>query len=340
MKLQPHLVMPMPVCYARVIASGLGLNESDCIELLLGSGLAPEDLKSDDRYVSFEQQRHIVLNAFRISGDHGIGLHIGAMAPLSTHGALGYAALSSQDLQSALEIFLRYSATRAGFFRMETYPHEDELQIAIHELTDLGSVKRFMHEILVLTFKALLDTAIGPNIAGLSVDFAYPEPEYGRRYASALAMPVRFDAPVTLFRIPVSLLSRRCVTANKKSLEIAERQCQQELAALSAQLSFSAMVLAAVSAQLEQGCTQEGMARHFRLSTRTLIRRLAEEGGSFRKILDQARMQAAQRYLLESDQTISDIASRLGYRDPSNLGRAVRGWFGMSPSDYRLTRAQ
>ena len=40
-------------------------------------------------------------------------------------------------------------------------------------------------------------------------------------------------------------------------------------------------------------------------------------------------------FLLNSDHSVATIAFRLGYQDPSNFGRAFRGWFGTSPGRYR-----
>jgi AraC-like DNA-binding protein len=311
------------------------MNERDCAELLLGSGLAPEDLEVAERYVSFQQQRHIIYNALRISADPAIGLRVGSQAPLSTHGALGFAAVSSADLRAALDIFVRYSPTRAGFFRFEARHQDGKLLIEIRELTDLGRAQRFLHEVLMLTLQALLNTAVGLQLPGIGVEFSYPAPHYQREYGKVFHVPVRFGAAVTALHVPEALLSRRCITADETSLRLAEQKCAKELAALETQMPFAAQVQTVIASHLEHGCTVAIIARHFRLSTRTLIRRLEQEGSSFRSILDQTRKLAAQLYLADPERSVADIASRLGYQDPSNLGRAFRGWFGISPTEFR-----
>ena len=197
--------MPMPICYARVIASGLGLGADDCSALLLGSGLSSADLEADERAVGFQQQRQIIVNALRISGNPALGLRVGSMAPLATHGAL----------------------------------------------------------------------------------------------------------------------------------RAAERQCARELLALQAQASFAAQVQAAVAGHLARGCSMAVIARLFRISVRTLVRRLALEQTSYRLILDEVRKLQARRYLSDPAMSIGEIAQCLGYQDPSNFGRACRGWFKLSPSAFR-----
>ncbi|MEH3145444.1 MAG: AraC family transcriptional regulator ligand-binding domain-containing protein [Methylobacterium frigidaeris] len=71
------------------------------------------------------------------------------------------------------------------------------------------------------------------------------------------------------------------------------------------------------------------------MSTRTLGRRLAEEGISFRSILEQIRADLAVRYVRDTTMPISQIAWRLGYRDPSAFIVAFKRWTGRPPSAVR-----
>jgi AraC-like DNA-binding protein len=70
-------------------------------------------------------------------------------------------------------------------------------------------------------------------------------------------------------------------------------------------------------------------------STRTLQRRLAEEGVSYSAIVDQARFSRAETLLTGSDARLSDIAHELGYSHPAHFTRAFRRWTGVNPKQYR-----
>lgn len=325
----------MPICYARVIAHGLELAPSELARLLLGSGLSAQDLDDSNAYVSFEQQRAIVCNALQISGDPGIGLRLGALTPLSTHGALGLAAVSSRDLGAALDMLVRYCGTRAGFLGVEARSHDGVMLLDLIELTDLGPVRHFMHEVLMLTLQALLHAAIGPRLPGVALRFGYAAPAHHTAYADAFQLPLQFDAGMTGIDIPLPLMARRCMAADHKAARLAERQCMRELEAMQEHRSLAAQVQQALIQRLADGAAMDEVARSLRLSARTLVRRLAQEGTSYRQVLEQARRAQAESYLRDSAHTIAEIAGLLGYSDPSNLGRAFRGWCGMSPSAYR-----
>jgi AraC-like DNA-binding protein len=72
------------------------------------------------------------------------------------------------------------------------------------------------------------------------------------------------------------------------------------------------------------------------LSLRTLQRKLAECGTSYRRIHQSVLLRVAQQRLSESSMRVTDIAAELGYTDASNFARAFQSQTGLSPSKYRL----
>jgi len=79
------------------------------------------------------------------------------------------------------------------------------------------------------------------------------------------------------------------------------------------------------------------IARLLGLSRRTLYRRLMSEGLTFKGIVHDLRYDLAQRYLRETDLSISTIAWLLGYAETSAFTSAFKRWSGKSP---RLARAR
>jgi AraC-like DNA-binding protein len=82
------------------------------------------------------------------------------------------------------------------------------------------------------------------------------------------------------------------------------------------------------------------VAGEFGMSARTLGRRLAEEGVTFRVVLDRLRADLATRYVRDTTMPLSQVAWRLGYKDPSAFIVAFKRWTGKTPSALRReTRA-
>jgi AraC-like DNA-binding protein len=83
------------------------------------------------------------------------------------------------------------------------------------------------------------------------------------------------------------------------------------------------------------GASEEGVAHTFAMSRRTLIRRLQAEGLSFHTILRNVRLEVAAQLLRDTDNSIADIATAVGYAGASPFTRAFKRWTGMPPASWR-----
>ena len=71
------------------------------------------------------------------------------------------------------------------------------------------------------------------------------------------------------------------------------------------------------------------------MSTRTLHRRLADGGTSFRELLEQTRASLAEGYLHQTDMPITEISYLLGFSDVASFSRAFKRWTGSTPKHFR-----
>ncbi|SLN11208.1 HTH-type transcriptional regulator VirS [Falsiruegeria litorea R37] len=76
-------------------------------------------------------------------------------------------------------------------------------------------------------------------------------------------------------------------------------------------------------------------ARACRLHPKALSRKLANEGTSFKAILDKQRQQYATTAIGEGKMTVTEIALHTGFTQASNFARAYRRWTGETPSKAR-----
>jgi AraC-like DNA-binding protein len=82
------------------------------------------------------------------------------------------------------------------------------------------------------------------------------------------------------------------------------------------------------------------VARELRLSTGTLQRRLIAERGKFQHLMEEARRELAQHYLLHSSLELNETAYRLGYEDSNSFFRAFHQWEGTSPGEWRAAHTR
>ncbi len=79
----------------------------------------------------------------------------------------------------------------------------------------------------------------------------------------------------------------------------------------------------------------ETIAGSLNMSTRTLQRRLTDEGVSFAGLKDQIRFDLAVSGLKSRSLSIEEISEELGFSDRHSFTRAFKRWSGVTPSAFR-----
>jgi AraC-like DNA-binding protein len=80
---------------------------------------------------------------------------------------------------------------------------------------------------------------------------------------------------------------------------------------------------------------EEVIAKAVFTNSRTLIRRLAEKGTNFRKLLAEVRQELAKQYVADPSIPITEISFILGFSDVSAFSRAFKRWTGEAPQAFR-----
>jgi AraC-like DNA-binding protein len=132
-----------------------------------------------------------------------------------------------------------------------------------------------------------------------------------------------------------ALLSARPDFGNEITYSMVVRLCDELMDELQLRTGVAGKVREALLVNLARPTSFELVARHLSMSTRTLRRKLSEEGISFRTLLDDLRMQVAIKYLRDTELTTEAIAEALGFSDASSFPHAFRRWTKGAPQDYR-----
>lgn len=94
-------------------------------------------------------------------------------------------------------------------------------------------------------------------------------------------------------------------------------------------------VLRLLRSDLSHDWQAEDIAARLAMSGATLRRKLAGEKLSFRRLLQDARMERALGLISSSPQALGEIAAACGYQSPSRFAAAFQRQFGCSPSTLR-----
>ena len=175
----------------------------------------------------------------------------------------------------------------------------------------------------------------GTRLSPLKVEFL-------ERRAHSKAIERHFGCPVVcgasrnalVFR--ASDAQRRFVTRNDELLAMLAPQFEQELKQDNGDENLIERVRLAVQQKLTgRRPTIEDIADALHISSRTLQRRLQDEGSSFQRVLEEARHQLARHYLNNPVLELNEAAYLLGYEDGNSFVRAFRTWEGVPPARWR-----
>jgi AraC-like DNA-binding protein len=90
-----------------------------------------------------------------------------------------------------------------------------------------------------------------------------------------------------------------------------------------------------MSAPMGTNYRLEDMSGRINISSRTLRKKLHDEGTSYRCIVNEMRISTAKAYLKSSSLSIQEIAYMVGYEHSPNFFRAFRKEVGITPDQYR-----
>jgi AraC-like DNA-binding protein len=284
--------------------------------------------------VTTEEMFALYRGISEISHDPAIGLKLGTEERVERYDPIAIAALYTRSFRDALQRLARY--------KQLTCPEE----IRVVERRDECAVQ-FVWLLADKDEPSLLVDAcfawvvvIGRRGTGLPVNpkrIEFQRAETHRKmYEAHFRCPVKFRARQNVLVFSKADIERPFLTHNADLLAMVAPQLEAELTRQLAQKTVGEQVKGILKKLLAgQRPALRDVARELRLSTRTLQRRLTDEEATFQQLMEDARRELAQHYLLHSSLQLNETAYLLGYEDANSFFRAFHNWEGTSPGEWR-----
>jgi AraC-like DNA-binding protein len=327
--------LPMTLGYFRLILRTFGDTPARRAALLEGTGVSERDLASPGAEISLFQQIRQIENVARVHGEGWAFHHPDIWRPMS-HGALGIAVTTAPTLAESLEVLRRFSHVRAPFYRMHVIRRGGFIRIERENTVPLSKTQeRGLHEAADVSVHAMIARVMGRPPSEAIWSFTNPKPAYAANIARVLGPNLRFNEKRSAISIPAAWLDAPSPMADPGLFRDAVAELERALDRLERPHDLKARVVRLLHTMPDGKLTADGAARALAVSKRTLVRRLAEAGTTYRDLLEDELKLRAATLLRSGDLRRDAIADRLGYRDPTSFSRACKRWFGPKGSARR-----
>lgn len=269
-----------------------------------------------------------------VSGDPAVGLKLGSEERIERYSPTAIAALYSRSFRDAIERVARYKRL--------TCPEEIRIvergkECAV-EFVWLFAERPEPSTLIDMCFSWIVTIGrrgIGKNVNPVRVELKRPDASR-KLYETHFGCLVKFGARQNKLVFRPEDIAQLFLTHNPELLEMVAPQLEAELTQQLADSSLQEQVKGILKKFLAgQRPRLEDVAGELRLSARTLQRRLLAERLTFQSLMEEARREMAQHYLLRSALELNETAYLLGYEDPNSFIRAFHQWEGTSPGEWR-----
>ncbi|HYW39588.1 MAG TPA: AraC family transcriptional regulator [Terriglobales bacterium] len=269
-----------------------------------------------------------------VSTDPAIGLLLGTESKTERFHPIGLAALSTENFGSAVEQMARYKQLTCPEKILQE-KDDEEWSIQFRWLLADEVEPPVLNECCFAWVLSIARHGTGTRLSPLRMEFAQPRPHV-KAIERHFGCPVVCGAPRNAIVFRASDAQRLFVTRNAELLGMLAPQFEEELKQENGDENFVERVCIAIQQKLTgRRPTIEDIADALHVSSRTLQRRLQNEGSSFQRVLEEARHQLARHYLNNSVLELNEAAYLLGYEDANSFVRAFRTWEGVPPARWR-----
>ncbi|NGX06569.1 AraC family transcriptional regulator ligand-binding domain-containing protein [Mycobacteroides franklinii] len=305
-----------------------GFSPAEC---LAGTGITEADLNGPDVVVTGVQELRIVRNLLALTGDPpGLGIEVGTRYQLASAGILGFALLSSPTMGEALSVGLRFSQLSSTFHRFTLNVGDVDSIFDLDDSDVPPDVRRFLLERDLAAIAGIVPILFGgamPSGARVMLRTGTDSP---LRLLTEL-LPVEFESSRNALVFPTQLLGAPLPTADPHTAALCVRQCEELLELRQSRDGVAGEVRNQLLRVPGQVPAMGQVAASMHIGERTLHRRLAREGTSYRALLDEVRETLA-RELLRNGFSVKEVSDRLGYSEPAAFTHAYTRWHGVPPS--------
>lgn len=311
------------------VAEQKGVDRSELFSLLQ---LDPERLSDTDQLLSYNEIFSLIHAALNLCPTPGLGLDVGRAQTVGSWGVLGYALMSCANEIEAARIGAQYYQAAPALLQFTSDLDGERQRFKVDPIFSRPQLLPFCVEVTFTGICTVASEYLVEPLVPQEMWLTYPRPNYANMYDEVFGCPIKYNAPYNAFwsRAPTERALRAADPVSAalclKLVELLVERHRKE----------DGFILELRRLLMKNPGNMPGLSQisvELAMSPRTLRRRLAGLGTSFRGVQDDVRKNLAQDYLQSARFSVQQTAHLLGYTEQTNFRRAFKRWTGRNPSD-------
>jgi AraC-like DNA-binding protein len=321
----------MSVLTARPVVSALEQRGIDPGPVLRTANLSREALASQDHRLPDANVSRLWEAGAAAARDPSFGVHVAETLPAGAFDIFDYLITSAPNVGEALARVCEHSRLLDDrcTLRLAVEPRSARI------VTSVSTSRQYVEFALTLVLQRTRQ-ASGIDWVPDRLAVEYERPADDGELARVFGCPVTFREAQTELRFRRSVLVLPNLHGDPRLSAILIRYASLLHGMLPPQSTLLARASYAIAHHIAQELPSlNATARSLAMRERTLQRRLSDHGVSHSGLVDEVRRTLALKHIGDAGITITEIAYRLHFADPTAFYRAFKRWTGLSPRRYR-----
>ena len=298
-------------------------------------GLTRAQLENRETRVPTRLIAEILREAIECSGERDLGLLAARWVDATHFGVCEYLPRARATLRAAIEDTNRYMPLMVGGFGHALERHGAHVIARMWFSPDLEMHEAAYEFAVAAGVLRARRIARDETLAPVEIHFMHARPPSTERHEALFRCPIHFGCESTQVVMRADSLELQMPAAEPALAELLVQQAETMLENLP-RGDLRSRVLALLGGEVAlREASVKHVARRVGVSVRNLSRRLADEGTTYRELVDRVRKQAALSDLSRGTKSITEIADALGFSSSQSFHRAFRRWTGTTADRHR-----
>lgn len=302
-----------------------------------------KQLKDPDSRINAEDADELISHLVKRSNDESLCVQSSHKFNVHSSCQLQHLFLCCNTLREALYYLEKFSSLLSDQLEIQVTRTRDNIikvKLPVEE-NFIVSTQRRRTEIIISTLLSWLRQLCGPELNINTIALPFPATQYSEHYSSQWRSEVQFNADECSIQFHSKWLDEGLHNTNPHILNMMKREVEEQYRKLARSGSLAERIRKAfLQNKIRLNANQQEVADYFHISARTLNRHLHREETSLKQIVTSVRLETAKRLLVNTEESIEQIALNIGLSGRRTLDRIFIKEIDQSPAQYRQAHKQ